>query len=63
MQHYYLLTALVVLTGTLIGCDLNGHVNGGVTATQAGAGTVNGSIHVPAGMRAPEPLYPAARSP
>ena len=63
MQHYYLLTALVVLTGTLIGCDLNGHVNGDVTATQAGAGTVNGSIHVPAGMRAPEPQYPAARSP
>jgi len=50
MQHYYLLTALVVLTGTLIGCDLNGHVNGDVTATQAGAGTVNGSIHVPAGI-------------
>jgi len=46
MQHYYFLTALVVVTGTLIGCD----VNGDVTATQAGAGTVNGSIHVPAGI-------------
>src|SRR5256886_4582192 len=46
MQHYYLLTALVVLRGTLMGCG----VNGDVTATRAGAGTVNGSIHVPAGI-------------
>jgi DUF4097 and DUF4098 domain-containing protein YvlB len=46
MQHYYFLTALVLLTGAVTGCD----VSGDVTATQAGKNTVNGSIHVPADM-------------
>jgi DUF4097 and DUF4098 domain-containing protein YvlB len=49
MRHHYFLMALGVLAATLSGCDLSG-VNGDVTATQSGAGTVNGSIHVPAGM-------------
>jgi len=47
MRHCDLAAALVVLAGALTGCDVSG---GDVTATQAGANTVNGSIHVPAGM-------------
>ncbi len=47
MRHYDLAAALVALAGALTGCDVNG---GDVTATPAGANTVNGSIHVPAGM-------------
>ena len=46
MRQYGWVTALVVLTGAITGCGINADV----TATAAGANTVNGSIHVPAGM-------------
>ena len=42
------LAVLGVAAIAVAGCD-SAHVNGDVTATESGAGTVNGSIHVPAG--------------
>src|SRR2546421_563104 len=57
MQHYYLLTALVVLTGTLIGCGVNGamHLQDGADVGGR-VENVNGHIvlaaaHVAGGLR------------
>jgi DUF4097 and DUF4098 domain-containing protein YvlB len=49
MRHSLLLTALIGTTALLSACGAG--VNGDVTATQAGASTVNGSVHVPAGIK------------
>jgi len=47
MWRYGLLAMLGVVAMAVAACD---GVNGDVTATESGAGTVNGSIHVPAGQ-------------
>ena len=47
-MRYSTFLALVVAGATLSGCGVAG--NGDVTATEHGANTINGSIHVPAGM-------------
>ena len=47
MWRYGLLVMLGVVAMAVAACD---GVNGDVTATESGAGTVNGSIHVPAGQ-------------
>jgi len=47
MRHSRLLGVLVAVAA-LSACDMAG--NGDVTATERGASTVNGSVHVPAGM-------------
>lgn len=47
MRHFRFL-ALLVAGATLGGCGVAG--NGDVTATEHGANTINGSIHVPAGL-------------
>lgn len=47
MRHFRLLGVLIAVA-TLGACDMAG--NGDVTATEHGASTVNGSVHVPAGM-------------
>jgi hypothetical protein len=50
MWRYGLLAMLgVVVAMAVAACD-GANVNGDVTATESGAGTVNGSIHVPAGQ-------------
>jgi len=48
MRHYYFLATLAIATAAVTGCSDG--VNGDVTATQNGASTVNGSVHVPAGL-------------
>lgn len=48
MRHFYSLVTLAIATAAVTGCSDG--VNGDVTATQNGASTVNGSVHVPAGL-------------
>ena len=47
MRHFRFF-ALLVAGAALGGCGVAG--NGDVTATEHGANTINGSIHVPAGL-------------
>ena len=49
MRHFYSLVTLAIATAAVTGCSDG--VNGDVTATQNGASTVNGSVHVPAVLR------------
>lgn len=48
MRQQLILTLLILAAAATAGCEEG--VNGDVTATQSGANTVNGSIHVPANL-------------
>lgn len=48
MRHFFFLATLAIAMAAVTGCSDG--VNGDVTATQNGASTVNGSVHVPAGL-------------
>jgi hypothetical protein len=48
MWRHYSLALLIAAAATVAGCDTG--VNGDVTAGPGGGSTVNGSVHVPAGL-------------